>query len=32
MRPTVAYVGLDHVHCPAYLDSLAELPVDLTCA
>ncbi|WP_224270984.1 Gfo/Idh/MocA family protein [Haloprofundus salinisoli] len=29
--PTVGYVGLNHHHAEPYLQSLAELPVDVTC-
>ncbi len=31
-RPTVGYFGLDHHHCDPYLQSLASLPVEVTCA
>ena len=31
-EPTVGYVGLNHHHAEPYLESIAELPVTLTCA
>lgn len=31
MTVTVGYVGLDHHHARPYLDTLAALPVDVTC-
>lgn len=31
-RTRVGYVGLNHHHCEPYLESLAHLPVDVTCA
>ena len=30
--PTVGYVGLDHHHCPLYLESLERLPAEVVCA
>lgn len=32
MTTSVAYVGLNHHHCAPYLDSLAQLPVEVTAA
>lgn len=29
---SIGYVGLDHHHCPPYLESLAQLPATVTCA
>lgn len=29
-EPRVGYIGLDHHHCPPYLESLAELPVTVS--
>ncbi|RBI60462.1 gfo/Idh/MocA family oxidoreductase [halophilic archaeon] len=28
----IAYIGLDHHHCPAYLKSIAQLDAEVTCA
>ena len=32
MTTNVGYIGLDHHHCEPYLATLAQLPVEVTCA
>lgn len=32
MTTTIGYVGLDHHHCVPYLETLEQLPVEVTCA
>jgi|AntRauTorcE11898_2_1112593.scaffolds.fasta_scaffold00647_9 predicted dehydrogenase len=31
-EPRVGYIGLNHHHCESYLQSLAELSIEVTCA
>ena len=31
MVDTIGYIGLDHSHRSLYLESLAQLPVEVTC-